>query len=461
MCKIAETVREPSVGRACEPHRHSLGPFLPNHIRKQRQGWLRISLFGFSPLQKSTAPKEIKWVTRESSIPAINFLFSLKKLVAVADPLHRALTCMESTRGTVADTHLLGLSSLSTIQKTLFAPDGAFTEAEATRLRDIIIWRFNQTISEPPQDVYILGSFGDPSTRNKKIYRSSNPLANTIFIPASRGLPPTPNRSPAAYIPDAAWVRIRKAAIAILRAEMELSERFPTHSLAKYNPQRAKDELDAQLVQYASCLYPFDQLLAKDQLVCDWWNVFFIRPDTRIIGFIFVKLFSICDNSMNEERAGSRMTYLYSKLRSRTDIKTMVKQIQITQWYSLLDSVTGRPKQHKKAKPVAKFRIIKSISACTTQPPPTPNEALPVALNDEGGAEWLSEEAHAQSRADRLAGCDAPYAHNHLEFVDQSPALLDILSDDPVESDVDGGAINLLDQDDEPVRKTSDVNWDD
>jgi hypothetical protein len=90
--------------------------------------------------------------------------------------------------------------------------------------------------------------------------------------------------SPIDYIPNAAWARIRKAAISMLRADLELSERFPNHPLANYDAQHAKDELDAQLVQYSSTLYPFDRPLAQGQTVRDWWNVFFLRPDTRIIG---------------------------------------------------------------------------------------------------------------------------------------------------------------------------------
>lgn len=41
---------------------------------------------------------------------------------------------------------------------------------------------------------------------------------------------------------------------------------------------------------------------------------------------------------MNDERTGSRMTFLFSKLRSRTDASTMVEQIQVKQWYELVST---------------------------------------------------------------------------------------------------------------------------
>lgn len=55
--------------------------------------------------------------------------------------------------------------------------------------------------------------------------------------------------------------------------------------------------------------------------------------------FVFTKLFSVVPNSMNDERTGSRMTFLFSKLRSRTDVNTMVEQIQVKQWYELVSTI--------------------------------------------------------------------------------------------------------------------------
>jgi hypothetical protein len=37
---------------------------------------------------------------------------------------------------------------------------------------------------------------------------------------------------------------------------------------------------------------------------------------------------------MFDERAGSRLTFLNSKLRNRTDVKTMLEQMSVRQWYS-------------------------------------------------------------------------------------------------------------------------------
>jgi hypothetical protein len=50
--------------------------------------------------------------------------------------------------------------------------------------------------------------------------------------------------------------------------------------------------------------------------------------------FITEKLYSIMPNSMCDERTGSRMTFLNSKLRNQTNAQTIIEQIQIKLWYA-------------------------------------------------------------------------------------------------------------------------------
>lgn len=118
--------------------------------------------------------------------------------------------------------------------------------------------------------------------RNQSIYKDSNPLRPTITIKAPSNAPRRPNSSPCAYLPNSVWARVRKSAISLLKAELTLAETCPKHPLANYDALRAKNELDALLVQYACSLYPFDQPLG-DQSVLAYWRSFLIRPDTMIL----------------------------------------------------------------------------------------------------------------------------------------------------------------------------------
>ncbi|QRV85643.1 hypothetical protein RhiJN_27692 [Ceratobasidium sp. AG-Ba] len=177
--------------------------------------------------------------------------------------------------------------------------------------------------------------------------------------------------------------------------------------------------------------------------------------------FIFTKLFSAMPNSMNDERTGSRMTFLYSKLRSRTDINTMVEQIQVKQWHQLIDEYVGNVKRPKKRGPLLKYRNI-SLEKTSRNREEQKNEgAIPVALNDEQGDDWL--EPGVRSIDNDVSETESPsQSYDHLEFIDlKSTALIDFISDTaqtPGKATVQGGDKDL--DNEQVVRKVADVDWD-
>ncbi|QRV81467.1 hypothetical protein RhiJN_09482 [Ceratobasidium sp. AG-Ba] len=383
------------------------------------------------------APEDVRRITKELTRPAMLFLFGLKKMVSILEPFARPLLWLESSNATIADNHLMWMAGLAMADDVLNAQESSFEDEEKTRLLKIINNRFNQTINTPPDDVYILASFGDPRMRGMRIYRNSNPLAPSIVLPASRGPLRAANTSPSSYISDTTWMRIRKSALGLLKNELTLAESSPTHPLSKYvDTQQAKNELDTRLVQYACSTYPFDQALGQ-QTVLEYWSDHLSRPDTKVLGFIFTKLFSAMPNSMNDERTGSRMTFLYSKLRSRTDINTMVEQIQVKQWHQLSKRHHAIGKNKK-------------------------NEgAIPVALNDEQGDDWL--EPGVRSIDNDVSETESPsQSYDHLEFIDlKFTALIDFISDTaqtPGKATVQGGDKDL--DNEQVVRKVADVDWD-
>ncbi|KAG9078178.1 hypothetical protein FS749_009852 [Ceratobasidium sp. UAMH 11750] len=321
----------------------------------------------------------------------MTFIMGLKKLVTAVDPFTQGLLCLELSHATIGDNHLMWMAALSMVDEAFTSPDSSFTEEESSRLRQIINRRFNETINTPPNNIYILGSFGHPRMRNQRIYRTPNPLAPTIILPARDNALCTPNTSPCSYLPSSVWARIRKSAISLLKAELMMAETCPTHPLATYDAQQAKNEHNALLVQYACSAYPFDQPLGN-QSVLDYWSSYLVCRDTKILGFIFTKLFSAMPNSMNDERTGSRMTFLFSKLCSRTDVNTMVEQIQIKQWYQMVDESVGNVKRTRKTRPVLKFRQLSTEKKSPAAPNPGEG-AIPVALDDEEGDKWLDPES--------------------------------------------------------------------
>ncbi|KAG9080292.1 hypothetical protein FRC06_006823 [Ceratobasidium sp. 370] len=138
----------------------------------------------------------------------------------------------------------------------------------------------------------------------------------------------------------------------------------------------------------------------------------------------------------------------------------MVKQIQVKQWYQLMDEYVGNVKQQEKRQLVLKFRntsLDKPLHNHVDQ-----NEGeVPVALNDEEGDNWL--EPGARSIDDDVTETELPsHSYDHLEFIDlKSPALLDFVSD--TAQGLDKVTDQRSSQDSgngQVVRKAADVDWD-
>ncbi|KAG8759839.1 hypothetical protein FRC12_009680 [Ceratobasidium sp. 428] len=90
---------------------------------------------------------------------------------------------------------------------------------------------------------------------------------------------------------------------------------------------------------------------------------------------------------MCDERAGSRLTRLYSKLRTRLDARSMIEQIQFRQWNVLVhgtNSVTTR----RKAQRVRHFEDISPAELPVNQSAEDSAE-MPAALSDNVGDDWL------------------------------------------------------------------------
>ncbi|KAB5588086.1 hypothetical protein CTheo_8472 [Ceratobasidium theobromae] len=109
----------------------------------------------------------------------------------------------------------------------------------------------------------------------------------------------------------------------------------------------------------------------------------------------------------------------------------MIEQIQIKQWYELVDASNGQSKRHIKARPVLKFRQLPAQTECSSIDVVGHKGALPVGLDDEIGDDWLG--ATPRQRADSQNTEDSEIkiaSHGHLDLVDlDAPTLADMLSD--------------------------------
>ncbi|KAG8685407.1 hypothetical protein FRC11_010621, partial [Ceratobasidium sp. 423] len=122
-----------------------------------------------------------------------------------------------------------------------------------------------------------------------------------------------------------------------------------SHPLNGYDASEAKAACDGQLGDCVRGNYPFHRPLGATESPINWWKSLQHMPEAFPLCLIGEKANSILSNSMPDERTGSRITFLNSDLRSRTDVMSMVEQIKVIQYYSMQDGRTtkkGRTPTH-------------------------------------------------------------------------------------------------------------------
>ncbi|KAF8593541.1 hypothetical protein BDV93DRAFT_425138, partial [Ceratobasidium sp. AG-I] len=83
-------------------------------------------------------------------------------MISVLEPIARAIKCLESTRSTLADILVFWQAVLGRISELFMRKDCGFSNAEQTRIRRAIIYRYNETIHDAPTDAYLTAFFLDP-----------------------------------------------------------------------------------------------------------------------------------------------------------------------------------------------------------------------------------------------------------------------------------------------------------
>ncbi|QRV95647.1 hypothetical protein RhiJN_23665 [Ceratobasidium sp. AG-Ba] len=247
----------------------------------------------------------------------------------------------------------------------------------------------------------------------------------------------------------------------VLRHIIKVAELDSTHPLHGCDAQDAKTKFEGQLRLYAPGYHPSHRPLGKQESPLAYWRSLKNTSDSFIISIVTEKLFSVLPNSMCDERTGSRISFLDSDLRSRTDIKAMTEQIKITQLYNMIE---GRPKL--KPRTAAHFRDLPESAKL-----PLPGPEVKATYHEliERPDSWLDEEP-SELDPDLCAGYDMEQLTgqlNALRIINmQSPALADILSAWPVDLPIPQASIlaesstQCKGKQKKRVRSADEVAWD-
>ncbi|KAJ7728550.1 hypothetical protein B0H14DRAFT_3618159 [Mycena olivaceomarginata] len=119
-----------------------------------------------------------------------------------------------------------------------------------------------------------------------------------------------------------------------------------------------------------------------------YWRALSEQPESSILAFVAIKIFSILGNSMPEERTVSRFTCINSKDRANQDASTIVNQTKIYQHLRREARAAGKlPEQNSKL-PSLKWRTVKSLFAPVRGANPAPGaSSAPIVVSDTEKAE--------------------------------------------------------------------------
>ncbi|KAG8774614.1 hypothetical protein FRC12_001891 [Ceratobasidium sp. 428] len=404
----------------------------------------------------------------DESATAIKFRLMLTKLVNILEPFARALVCLESAQSTLADVYFFWLSALASLNQHFASNHSELTTAEKARIIELVLNRFNEAINDAPTDCYLTAFFLDPRYRDAAVYVGSNtsqlqeqPIAKE---PERSGRRARASKQ-SSRLNEPLYMRIRKQLLLALRDELQTAELFPDHPLRDYvtNALGAKAELCDQLdVYYRAEKLPFRHSHGDTMTAVQYWRLQKEFQQTFILAYLAEKLFSVLPNSMCDERAGSRLTHLYSQLRTRLDARSMIEQIQFRQWDVLVHG-TSSIAHLKKAQRVRRFQDI-SPGELPDNHSVGNSVEMSAALSDDVGDDWLETPIAPQVPEESSTPHTTLFGVGDIDLT--SHMLLDALSTSPVpimpkfeageaESSENGSQNALL-----PITRVGDIQWD-
>ncbi|KAF8597170.1 hypothetical protein BDV93DRAFT_569692, partial [Ceratobasidium sp. AG-I] len=275
---------------------------------------------------------EVSTIFDETTMAAMQFKLALMRFTRVLEPIYRALTCLESSNSTLGDVFAYWLAAIASLEQHFSSSDCDIPQGALQRFKLRVQSRFAEAINDAPCDAFIAGHFLHPGFRDADIYHRMNAMSSKLFIRI-----PAPNPlSPAKHIPEGVFKRIRKFVLQVLYQLLKVSESIEGHDLHMYDASEAKAQCEAQLGEYARGNHPFHRPLGKNETTLDYWRSLKRNPEAFVLAVVGEKVNAVLPNSMSDERTGSRITFLDSSLRSCTDVKTMVEQIQVMKYYAMV-----------------------------------------------------------------------------------------------------------------------------
>lgn len=238
------------------------------------------------------------------SISAMKFELKLRQLIAIGEPIARAIRCLEGADITAGDVYLLWLAIMATIRdalldkRTLDIPEDVGDE-----IRGIMNFRWDQFFDKQNDPVHMAAFYLDRRMFcaqcyyrrdtdfhcvgfiDSDVFTHSNPLNPTVTVPAQKSSSKAPEvpegvRSPKMFRTVGAFLAQTGA------AEVKHGVN-PIFLAYRDRPNSFTSDLRTQFSSYGAQLHPWNTPIAQDQTPRDWWTMFLGNPRTQLLAVSF------------------------------------------------------------------------------------------------------------------------------------------------------------------------------
>ncbi|KAJ7872266.1 hypothetical protein B0H14DRAFT_3565755 [Mycena olivaceomarginata] len=216
------------------------------------------------------------------------------------------------------------------------------TQTVKDNVSAIVNKRYDQMIHGPSGDLFLSGFYLDPEhVKSPLLFKlSANQLSDSAPV--------------------------RAASSASGKVDQDLRDSMPSY--VKHPPFSVRSQHWFKPMQY--------------------WRALSEQPESSILAFVAIKIFSILGNSMPEERTVSRFTRINSKDRANQDASTIVNQTKIYQHLRREARAAGELPEQNSKPPSLKWRTVKSLFAPVRGANPAPGaSSAPIVVSDTEKAE--------------------------------------------------------------------------
>ncbi|KAJ7769822.1 ribonuclease H-like domain-containing protein [Mycena metata] len=309
-----------------------------------------------------------------------NFTLELQQLCSILEPIARAIKCLEGLNVTVGDVWKFYVAITAVLHELFTSDSLSIADHVRDEVSAIINKRYDEMIHGPSGDLFLSGFFLDPEhVRSPILFRATG---NQLAEPAT----PAPSSSAHPGVTDqdlrdsmSSYAKVGSFLFQVLAKEIQSGRTAP--EFARYSSAAAvMAAFKSQFESYTRQYPPFSMRSEHWSKPIEYWRTLAPLPESGVLAFAAVKIFSILANSMPEERTVSRFTRLDTPDRARHDARTIVQQTQVYQHNRRLKArAAGVLPKHLPKSPSLKWRSVKKLFSEIQRPNPAVILGAPAA----------------------------------------------------------------------------------